>query len=163
LGVPKSFGLSVRLSQTCKSNNYIYNNNDFYKAKCELYRYQVDYKDPTNFIYIYNKKEIPFTAQGDHDLIEILKIYMLQFNMEKITCMYAGITSFPVYPKMTECDISNNELTSFPVQPVMTFCDISNNELTSFNIQPVMTYCDIDNEVFLENQPEIYIMKNRKA
>jgi hypothetical protein len=95
----------VRLSQTCKSNNYIYKNNETYKAKCELSRYQVDYKDPTNFIYIYNEREIPFTPKGEYDLIEILKIYMLQFDMKEIKYTYRGITSFPVYPTMIKCHI----------------------------------------------------------
>jgi hypothetical protein len=93
----------VRLSQTCKSNNHIYSKK--YKAKCELDRYQVDYKDPTNFIYAYNRKEIPFTKNGDYDLIEILKIYMLQFNTKEIQFCECEITSFPVYPNMTYCTL----------------------------------------------------------
>ena len=129
----------LRLSQTCKNNNYIYKTNEIYKAKCELDKYQVDYKDPTNFIYIYNERSTPLNPQGDYDLIEILKIYKLQFNIKKIHCNYKAITSFPAYPVMTECIINRNKLTSFPIQPMMTYCEISRNKLTRFPVQPMMT------------------------
>ena len=151
----------------CSQNKYLHNlcqDNESVIARHFLNKYQVDYSDPTNFIYIYNNVKINNYRDDNNrwDYVKIYKLYMKQFNKTKIEISNNVISSFPIYPKMIEIEISDNlltsfpiqpemkefmgsvnELTSFPVQPKMKYCDVEGNQLKSFPIQPKMTYCDI--------------------
>ena len=103
--------------------------------------YDVEYTDPTNFIYIMNNKQMEdyVTLIGDNwDYNGLLELYNEFFNQREIKCQNKGITSFPVYPNMKYFYGAGNRLTSFPTQPNMVYFSGDNNELTSFPIQPKM-------------------------
>ena len=125
-------------------NKFCYNfykENKEYICKKFLEKYSVDYSDPTNFIYIYNKVNISdYKLEGTFNYLKILKLYMKNFYCKKIICNSMGISSFPIYPKMVHFDGSNNSLTSFPVQPKMKFFKGENNKLRSFPVQPKMKF-----------------------
>lgn len=101
--------------------------------------YSIDYKDPTNFIYIANKVSIETIKmkcnEEKYDYNGILDLYYKFFRDEKIVCRSAGITSFPIYPHMRYCDLSYNNLELFPVQYNMVYCELNNNNLTTFPVQ----------------------------
>ena len=114
-------------------------------AKHFLNLYKVDYKDPTNFIYVMDRKDINDYKNGErYKYGSILKLYMKHYYKHKIRCNNKNITSFPIYPNMETCEINNNQLRTFPIQPVMIYCYINNNNLTTFPIQPIMKACKID-------------------
>ncbi len=124
----------------------------FFDKKSKLIKYQVDYMDPTNFIYVVNNQKLEnFYKNGLWDYNKIYDLYMKYFYEKTVRYVSNSgsrpvkITSFPVQPKMTNCYIENNNLTTFPVQPEMTFCSIQNNNLTTFPVQPKMTSCYIEN------------------
>ena len=105
-------------------------------AKKLLSVYQVDYTDPTNFIYVYNHENI---NDFKHDIIgfdfkKIFKLYLKTYNLEKINYQSKGITSFPIQPKMNYCNLNGNQLTDFPIQPKMTNCYLEGNQLTIINV-----------------------------
>jgi len=118
----------------CKQNTYII-------AKNFLNKYQVDYTDPNNFIYIFNNANIKdYKDNNRWNLGSIFKLYMKAYSYKEIICDNMGITSFPIYPNMKKFSGVNNKLTSFPVQPNMIDFFGSNNKLTSFPVQPKMEY-----------------------
>ena len=89
------------------------------QARITLERYQVDYEDPTNFIYLYNKVNISDYKNITWKYSKIVELYFLCFNEEKINCRNLGITSFPIYPNMTHFYGEYNNLELFPVQSKM--------------------------------------------
>lgn len=109
-------------------------------AKHFLNKYKIDYTDPTNFIYVYNKVKINNykRADGSWKFGSIFRLYLQTYNLETIICDNLGITSFPIYPNMSKFRGINNGLTSFPVQPNMEKFIGFNNQLTSFPVQPKM-------------------------
>jgi hypothetical protein len=123
----------------CKQNTYII-------AKNFLNKYQVDYTDPNNFIYIFNNANIKdYKDNNRWNLGSIFKLYMKAYSYKEIICDNMGITSFPIYPNMKKFNGFNNKLTSFPVQPNMIDFFGSNNKLTSFPVQPKMEYFEAYN------------------
>ena len=108
-------------------------------AKEILNKYQVDYLDPSNFIYVANKVKFDdYFKNGEYDFVRILELYMKFYDSTIIDCSELGITSFPVYPNMVYFYGDENQLTSFPVQPKMTHFRGDENQLTSFPVQPKM-------------------------
>lgn len=118
----------------------------------------VDYKDPTNFIYVYNNVDIDdYKKKEEFNFVKILNLYKKSYYLKKIKCVDRKISSFPIYPNMTICSLNNNNLTSFPIQPRMIYCFLNNNNLTTFPIQPHMTNCDLSNNnnlTKIPNQPK---------
>ena len=107
--------------------------------------YNVDYTDPTNFIYIMNnKKKSEYYKNEEWNYDGLLKLYMKYFYETEIKLDYYSssmtrqITSFPIYPNMTYFFGVDTKLTSFPVQPKMMVFRGYDNQLTSFPIQPKM-------------------------
>lgn len=152
--------------------------NDISKDKREyliqyyLDKFKVNYKDPSNFIYRASyindgMKEHFFTTDTDFedyynpttrktDFVGIWNLYYRFYNFKHIDASgwYANeIGSFPIYPNMKICKLSNNNLTSFPVQPRMTHCELASNRLTSFPIQPEMTHCNLSGNMKLRVFP----------
>lgn len=109
-------------------------------AKHFLNKYKIDYADPTNFIYLYNKVNINNYKKidGSWKLGSIFRLYLQTYNLETIICDNLGITSFPIYPNLSKFRGINNGLTSFPIQPNMLCFWGDNNGLTSFPTQPKM-------------------------
>ena len=116
-------------------------------AKMELEKYEVNYEDSTNFIYVYNKKSIKEFRDGEKwNYDGILELYMRSYEEKEINCDGLEMTSFPIYPNMKmivkmkmNVIVKMNKLTSFPVQPNMREFSGNNNKLTSFPVQPNMT------------------------
>ncbi len=100
--------------------------------------FKINYKEPTNFIYVYNKVDINDFKRNvkEFDLSKILKLYLKNYNEKKIDCNTLGITSFPVYPNLENLIIYGNRLKDFPIQPKLKSLIIYNNNLESFPIQP---------------------------
>ena len=110
-----------------------------------LKRYQFNYKDPSNFIYVENKKNIDEYQKGESwNYYGLFKLYMKLFNKTEIY-INKYITSFPIYPNMTKFYCRMNRLTSFPTQPNMVEFYGSYNKLVSFATQPNMVYFQGDN------------------
>lgn len=152
------------LQKFCKLNKqYITfcQNNAEMISKNILNKFKVNYTDPTNFIYVMNKKNIDdYRQNGQWKYKSLFKLYMTHYYKKEINCSNLGITSFPIYPNMKVFYGQNNLLTNFPVQPEMKVFDGRNNPLKDFPIQPKMKFCspekicgtvtslNIDNEVF---------------
>lgn len=115
-----------------------------------LDKFQVDYKDPTNFIY-YEEDSFKYK---DSTFFIIFKLYMKYYNINDIRVSNKNITSFPIYPNMIIFDGENNQLTSFPIQHNMIVFYGENNKLTSFPDQPQMALFSGDGNE-LTSQPEI--------
>ena len=58
-------------------------------SKLYLDKYKVDYKDPTNFIYIKNNvRENWFKIHNHYDYFKLLKLYYKFFNSSVLNCSY---------------------------------------------------------------------------
>lgn len=81
-------------------------------AKRLLDIYQVNYHDPTNYIYIVNKSpQTEYFNQGVWNYTRLFKLYYRHFNDRWIYCKGLSITSIPIYPNMIHLRASNNNLT----------------------------------------------------
>ena len=120
------------LNKYCSQNKYFLNlckENTHKIAKHFLDLYKVDYKDPTNFIYVYNDKDInDYKINDNYKLGSIFKLYMKNYYDKKIKCEYLDITSFPIYPNMEVFKGIKNKLTTFPIQPKMEYFYGHNNQ-----------------------------------
>ena len=137
------------LQSICSSNKQFYElckNNKKGLSKIFLDKYQVDYKDPSNFIFRFNKvNQNDYKNENGWKFESLFKLYMKTFKIISIQCEEMEITSCPILPNMVEFLGHNNLLTSFPIQPKMTHFRGNNNQLTSFLIQPEMTYFNGNN------------------
>lgn len=111
-------------------------------SKNFLKKYSVEYTDPCNFIYLYNKKTMLeyMNSDGEWMYAELLKLYMKTYNLYFINCSKMGITSFPIYPNMEYFLCDRNNLKYIPVQPKMKRFMGINNLLEKFLTQPEMVY-----------------------
>ena len=132
------------LQKICSLNKHNYNMCKYYSksiSKKLLDIFQVDYTDPSNFIYIESGKKIndygPKDDNREYNYKGILKIYMKYYYETEIKLHYDNITSFPIYPNMIKF-YGIGKLTSFPIQPKMKLFQGWYNQLTSFPIQPMM-------------------------
>jgi hypothetical protein len=132
------------LKNLCSANTKWFNfckQNDNFISKHLLNIYQVDYKDSTNFIYVYNNKnQDEYQENGKWKFTSLLRLYMKTFYKKKIDVNDKGITSIPILPNMEEFFGNNNKLTEFPVQPKMILFVGNNNLLTTFPVQPNLRY-----------------------
>lgn len=140
------------LQNYCLSNKQISelcNENKSYVSKSLLKNLQVNYKDKSNFIYIYNKvKQEDYINDDDDKTLKynlILKLYMKSYYLKSIDCRNLNITSFPIYPNMTHFYGNGNKLKNFPIQPNMQFFYGENNKLNNFLVQPKMKEFHGDN------------------
>jgi hypothetical protein len=137
--------------QLCKENkNSI--------AKHFLEKYQVNYKNPNDFIYKCNSVKMEDYIVNSKWLYQsIFKLYMKNFYKKKIECENKKISSFPVYPNMKEFWGNYNQLTTFPIQPEMTKFYGRDNQLTIFPVQPKMTrfYCHNNKLTYVPIQPKM--------
>ncbi len=118
----------------------------YFFEKSKLIKYKVNYTDPTNFIYVANKQKLEnFYKNSSWKYNEIQDLYMKYFEEKEIIFINCSITSFPIYPNMTYCNLQNNKLTTFPIQPKMTGCNLQNNKITTFPTHPEMTGCNLQN------------------
>jgi len=137
------------LQKFCSQNKEFFKicqENTYTISKNFLNKYQVDYTDPNNFIYVFNNVNIKdYKNNNRWNLGSIFKLYMKTYSHTSINCDNMGITSFPIYPNMKNFSGSNNKLTTFPVQPNMIDFLGNNNKLTTFPIQPKMEYFEGSN------------------
>lgn len=150
INILKNFENVKDIQNFCGTNKSNYDLCKYYKqtiCKHILKVHHVDYKDPTNFIYVYNNVNIKdYKLQdGKPNFVKILYLYNIQSLLKKIKChLNTQVTSFPVYQNMEECDLSFNKLTHFYSQPRMKKCDCSHNNLITFSIQPSMEICNLN-------------------
>ena len=111
------------LSNYCSLNTYFFNlckDNKTFICKHFLHKYQVNYENQNDFIFITNKvNQKDYLINDKWNYPSLFKLYMKHFYKEEIECNNRGITSFPIYPNMKKFDGRNNQLTSFPIQPEM--------------------------------------------
>lgn len=133
----------------CNSSKFYRNIcNEYFKELIFLHDHEVDFQDPTNFIYVANNVKIKdYKRNGVWLYKEIKKLYMKHYNKKTIK-VEKKITSFPIYPNMLDFYARNNNLTTFPVQPKMSTFYGHDNKLKSFPTQPEM-------EVFFGNDNQL--------
>ena len=86
--------------------------------------YQIDYKDPGNFIYLCNNVKMEdYKESGIWKYHSLLELYLKNYNVLEITCNNKNITSFPIYPKMKMFRGNNNVLTRLE-QLLVSFINI---------------------------------------
>lgn len=91
-----------------------------------LEKYDVEYKDPNNFIYKMSKKSTQSVKNedGTFDLAAVYSLYMQWYYVEEINCTKKGITSIPVYPNLKKLLCTFNNLRKIPSFPSLQklFC-----------------------------------------
>jgi hypothetical protein len=127
-------------------------------AKKILQLYEVDYTDPTNYIYlIYGTTQFidikNYKIDGEWKYKEILELYRREYHQKQIIAPSSNITSIGIYPFMIICELSGNKLTSFPKQPKMKECYLDGNNLTSFNVQPKLKKWGLTDNLFETSPP----------
>lgn len=132
-----------------------------FKTVCNNYRssiarklldiYHVNYEDTTNFLYVVNKID-PNDVELNYvwNTNKILKLYIEYYRKIDFNYPGLGFTSFPMFPYLKTCNLSENKLEDFPVQPNMSSCDLGFNQLTSFPVQPELVNLDISNNKLQE-------------
>ncbi len=134
------------LSNVNKNMNVFVKNNKIYKFLKFFKKYNIKFKDPTNFIYLYNNVHDieQVYSNGIYDFQKIKNLYMKCFNTKSISCENMGITSFPIYPNLVYLNISYNKLEIFPSQPKLLWLYANDNRLTQVFKQPKMTRCRVN-------------------
>ena len=110
------------LKNVCQANKHALSICRRYRVtlcKKFLKRYQVDYNDPDNFIYVQNnvKKEDYFSENGDPNYCELFRLYSKFYDNKEIIfkSRYDGkISSMPLFPNLDTLDCSSHNLTSLP-------------------------------------------------
>lgn len=136
---PDVFINTYIVSREIKHDNCLFDRleaNKNFICKRYLYKYKVNFWDPTNFIYL--SDTVNLNRSLNLSLFDVLKLYCVHFNDTVINCNDMGITSFPVYPKMSLFIGNNNNIKVFPQQPGMILFIGEHNKLEHFEVQPVM-------------------------
>lgn len=69
-------------------------------------KYQVNYKDPSNFIFKFNKvNQDDYKDENIWKSESLFKLYMKTFKKTKINCNKMEITSCPILPNMKHTNI----------------------------------------------------------
>lgn len=152
-----------QLDELCKVNKYYadfcfshWNKRNI--AKFFLKKYKVDYNNPTNFIYLANKrKKGDFITKNEIDYIGLLELYKKFYMYEeirwgsgkflsltsrgntKIIPLKNGhyVSSFPIYPNLVYLSLVACRLTgTFPRQPQLQTLHLEFNLLESIETQP---------------------------
>jgi len=138
----------------CKNNSNII-------SKYILDKLQVDYTDPTNFIYVANKTNIDsYRENKNWKYKSLFKLYMKYYYKEYINCDYLRITSFPIYPHMKGFYGNSTKLTSFPVQPEMIEF-YGDNIIKDLSVQPKMKYYNTDK--FYVDEEYVDVLSNKRV
>ena len=144
------------IQKLCSSNkhyNTLCKHYREYISKAQLKRYQVDYKDPGNFIYKMNGVEF----DPKRSYYDIFKLFLGWFYEKEVYCGSKEITSIPNYIFITWLDCNNNLLTSLPQFPNLEYLDCSENQLTSLPDLPKVETLDCsENQLtFLPELPNV--------
>lgn len=118
------------LLSTNKKWNTFWNEHKEYICKLLLQAMNVDYKDPSNYIYIMYEED----HKLDRSYYDLLRIYSKSNNKIDINCSSLGITSIPKLPKLKELCVCDNKLTSIKINSDLEVLCCSGNELTSISI-----------------------------
>jgi len=110
-------------------------------------KYQIDYKDPTNFIYVMNKINMNKvkTIIKSNDFKTIFKLYLKFYQEQSINCAWANITSIPIYPRLKLLECNNNQITTLPVMPKLETLNCDNNQITTLPVMPKLITLSCDN------------------
>jgi hypothetical protein len=165
------FDIFIEITQYLDLSDFfnLCESNENYKSYCNeisriyLSKYKVDYKDPTNFIYVANKTSIKKYIDNDYiNYTSILWLYYQYYDETNISLKYLKkkITSFPIYPKLIKLNVSGHSLTSFPSQPNLEELYINHNRLTSFSVQPnlVKLHIQYNNLTFIPTLPKLSLL-----
>ena len=123
------------LNDLCKKNKKIRDECKIHKTelvKAFLKKYQVDYQDPTNFIY-FDSKTNTFIPKPD-DLQKVFDLYLVHYTKTNIEIEGKNITSIPVFPNLKELRCQNNKLTQIPTMPFLQILNCRNNQLTQIEV-----------------------------
>lgn len=122
-------GISSFHHEICKKYG-----NDIAKQLIDVY--QINYQDPTNFIYIMNNESMDSCKKNDNSFNykKILRLYLNFYNKEEIYCPNKRITSIPIYPKLKDLTCHNNELTELPEMPNLIELNCDSNEIMELKI-----------------------------
>jgi hypothetical protein len=166
----------------CKTEKYykqICDENRRFFAKMFLDKYEVDYNDRYNFVYLANGvSKRQYIVNDVIDYRGILNLYykfykythirvsrnMLKCSLDDglIDTFYLRkpISSFPIYPNLKKLFIPNNRLTTFPVQPKLKELHINHNNLTAFPVQPELESLHIQNNnlTSFPTQPKLRLL-----
>ena len=106
-----------------------------------LEKYQVDYKDPHNFIY-YNEK-INGLMCKTFNLQKVFKLYLKHYYKTVIDTNSKNITQIPIYPNLKELYCSNNQITKIPPMPLLKVLYCQDNKITQIYTMPHLQnlYC----------------------
>lgn len=124
------------LSNFCKSNKAA-------RELCKIHRvalcqrliriYEVDYKDPTNFIYVMNGvTRRTVIKKGKVDYCRALHLYANFFYEKVIVCSNKNISSIPLYPNVQKLVCDGNKLKTLPEgMTKLVYLDCSENKIKS--------------------------------
>lgn len=104
--------------------------NDIAKRMIDIYN--IDYKDPCNFIYIMNNISIDECKykNGEFNYKKIVRLYLVFYNDYVIDCVYREITSIPIYPKLETLLCNYNEIKELPELPNLIELHCDHNEIS---------------------------------
>ena len=134
-------------------NKYTYNICKKYKINIYKYflkKYNVDYHDPSNFIYKINNVNISNYINDTIDYNGIFLLYYNYYNELYISCLHLRITSIPIYPHLEHLNCNHNDLTSLPHFPSLYNLTCDNNKLTIINSYPKLIWLSCDNNNITE-------------
>src|SRR2546422_776480 len=123
-------------------------------SKYFLNKYQVDYNDPTNFIYVYKKLNI---NDYSNDYLKILQLYFSYTGMKKIECYNKKITSIPAFPNLQELHCILNQITTLPKYPNLKKLNCKYNQITTLPKYPKLRVlnCNENKITTLQEYPEL--------
>jgi hypothetical protein len=168
-----------KLCKTNKSYKQICDYNSQFIFKMFLDKYKVDYNDRYNFVYLANGvSKRQYIIDGIIDYQGVLSLYYkfykytnIRVSRNMLKCsvddgstdtfyLRKPISSFPIYPNLTQLFITNNRLTTFPVQPKLKELHINHNSLVTFPVQPelVSLHIQSNNLTSFPTQPKLRLL-----
>lgn len=110
-----------------------------------LKKYEVDYRDPGNFIYKMSgtKLEAVKNDDGTFDLDAVYSLYNQWYYVDEINCTKKGVTSIPVYPNLKGLICTFNNLKKIPSLPSLQKLFCYNSGVEEIGMCPVLRVLEI--------------------
>lgn len=137
-----------------KNLNKICVENEEYIAKKMLNKYNVDYQDPGNLIYVHT----PYDQERSFN--SILDLYTEFYIRQAIVYNNKGITSIPSLPHLEILVCCDNKIVSIGECNNLDHLSCSNNRLTHLPFFPnlCMLICDGNNLTSLPEYPKLSVL-----
>lgn len=149
--------VSKKNIEMCKENANVL-------AKHFIKKYEIDYEDPNNFIYIMTETSIEECKNKndryDYNYKKIINLYLKYFKEEEIYCAFKNISSIPIYPKLKKLDCFKNNIKSLPSFPELTELNCYGNKiLNKLSTCPKLIYlrCEFNS---LETLPSFPMLQS---